>query len=130
MTASSNGLSPLCVLRFSISLTTLLPLMTSPKTTCFLSRCGVGTVVMKNWEPLLDGHLSATAAKQIQHQRTYVPGPALAMLRRNGFSCSTSKFSSSNFSPYMLSPPVPLPWVKSPPWIMNDLMTRWKVEPL
>lgn len=26
-------------------------------------------------------------------------------------------------------PPVPSPLVKSPPWIMNCLMTRWKVEP-
>lgn len=63
-------------------------------------------------------------------QGFHIPGPALAMLNRNGFSCSFSKFSSSNFSPYMLSPPVPLPIVKSPPWIMKDLMTRWKPDPL
>ncbi len=30
----------------------------------------------------------------------------------------------------MDSPPVPLPAVKSPPWIMNCLITRWKLEPL
>lgn len=28
---------------------------TRPKTTCLLSRKGVGTVVMKNWQPLLLG---------------------------------------------------------------------------
>jgi hypothetical protein len=26
-------------------------------------------------------------------------------------------------------PPVPSPLVKSPPWIMKFLMTRWKVDP-
>ena len=30
----------------------------------------------------------------------------------------------------MDSPPVPLPRVKSPPWHMNCVMTRWKAEPL
>ena len=30
----------------------------------------------------------------------------------------------------MLSPPVPLPAVKSPPWHMKPGMTRWKEEPL
>ena len=29
----------------------------------------------------------------------------------------------------MDSPPVPLNAVKSPPWIMKDLMTRWKIDP-
>lgn len=48
--------------------TTPIPFSTLPKTTCFPSRCGVGTVVIKNWEPL-------------------VLGPALAMLRRPGLSC-------------------------------------------
>lgn len=38
---------------FSSSLTTLHPLVTLPKTTCFPSRCDVGTVVMKNCEPLV-----------------------------------------------------------------------------
>jgi hypothetical protein len=32
-------------------------------------------------------------------QSKYVPGPAFAMLNKNGFSCTRSKFSSSNFSP-------------------------------
>ena len=30
----------------------------------------------------------------------------------------------------MLMPPVPLPAVMSPPWIMNSLTIRWKGEPL
>merc|ERR1719227_26702 len=30
----------------------------------------------------------------------------------------------------MLSPPVPLCIVKSPPWIIKSLMTRWKEHPL
>ena len=53
---------------FSSSLTTLHPLVTLPKTTCFPSRCGVGTVVMKNCEPL-------------------VFSPAFAIERRPRLSC-------------------------------------------
>lgn len=30
----------------------------------------------------------------------------------------------------MEAPPVPSPRVKSPPWIMKRLMTRWNTEPL
>lgn len=37
----------------SIALTTSDPLFTSPKTVCLPSSQGVGTVVMKNWEPLV-----------------------------------------------------------------------------
>jgi len=43
------------VLVFSIFLTTSIPSTTLPKTTCLLSRNGVGTVVMKNWEPFVFG---------------------------------------------------------------------------
>jgi hypothetical protein len=32
-----------------------MPSMTLPKTTCLPSRKGVGTVVMKNWDPLPSG---------------------------------------------------------------------------
>jgi hypothetical protein len=39
--------------RFSILRTMDLPERTSPKTTCLPSRWGVGTVVTKNWEPLV-----------------------------------------------------------------------------
>ena len=59
----------------------------------------------------------------------FSPGPELAMESKKGFSCLSVKFSSSNFSPYIDSPPVPSNAVKSPPWIMNDLMTRWKIDP-
>ena len=38
--------------------------------------------------------------------------------------CLSLKFSSANFSPYMLLPPVPLNLVKSPPCIMKLLITR------
>lgn len=53
MVTSWFGLSPGWVGRFSILRTMDLPLRTSPNTTCFPSRCGVGTVVTKNWEPLV-----------------------------------------------------------------------------
>lgn len=53
-------------------LTTPNPFSTWPKITCLPSKCDVGTVVMKNWEPL-------------------VLGPALAMLRRPTLSCCVKK---------------------------------------
>lgn len=43
------------VLVASIFFTTSMPSTTRPKTTCLPSRNGVGTVVMKNWEPLVLG---------------------------------------------------------------------------
>ena len=49
---------------------------TLPKTVCLLSSQGVGTVVMKNWLPL-------------------VFGPALAMLRVKGRSCLKLRSNSS-----------------------------------
>lgn len=48
--------------------TTPIPFNTCPKTTCLPSKWGVGTVVIKNWEPL-------------------VFGPAFAMLSRPTLSC-------------------------------------------
>ncbi|KAH3674279.1 hypothetical protein WICPIJ_009622, partial [Wickerhamomyces pijperi] len=64
----------------SIFLTMSRPSTTSPKTTCLPSNHGHGTVVMKNWEPL-------------------VFGPALAMDNKPGLVCLLEKFSSANFSP-------------------------------
>ena len=55
MVTSLVGLSPGWVGMFSILRTRDLPFSTSPKTTCFPSRCGVGTVVTKNWEPFVPG---------------------------------------------------------------------------
>lgn len=52
--------------------TTPIPFNTCPKTTCLPSKCGVGTVVMKNWEP-------------------FVLGPALAMLSKPTLSCYKDK---------------------------------------
>ena len=51
-----------------------------PKTTWRPSSQAVGTVVMKNWEPL-------------------VSRPALAMERRPGVSCLMVKSSSANLAP-------------------------------
>merc|ERR1719217_1871665 len=65
---------------------------------------------MKNWDP-------------------FVLGPAFAMERRPGVVCLSLKFSSGNIGPYMDSPPVPSPLVKSPPCNMNCGM-RWNLEPL
>lgn len=58
---SSNGLSVLLTLTFSIAWMTSRPDITLPKIVCFLSSQGVVVVVIKNCEP-------------------FVPGPALAML--------------------------------------------------
>ena len=64
---------------------------TLPKTVCLLSSQGVGTVVMKNWLPL-------------------VLGPALAILRVKGRSCRKLRSNSSwNSVPQMDVPPVPSP---------------------
>ncbi len=43
------------VLVISIFLTTSVPSTTLPNTVCFPSRKGVGTVVIKNWDPLVLG---------------------------------------------------------------------------
>lgn len=53
MVTSLVGLSPGWVGRFSILRMMDLPFRTSPNTTCLPSRWGVGTVVTKNWEPLV-----------------------------------------------------------------------------
>ena len=66
------GLALSSVVSSSISCTNSIPLSILPNTTCLPSRCGVGTVVMKNCEP-------------------FVPGPALAMLNRPGRSCCKHK---------------------------------------
>ena len=74
---------------------------------CRLLRCGVGTSVMKNCEPL-------------------VFGPALAIASRPGLSnFFRLENSSSNLYP---GPPVPVP-SGSPPWIMNCGITRWNSVP-
>lgn len=78
MAQSMAGLSPgFVVLVFSIFLTTSMPSTTRPKTTCLLFKNGVGTVVMKNWHPL-------------------VFGPELAMLSNPGWLCLSVKLSSAN----------------------------------
>ena len=54
MVTSWFGLS-LVVLVFSIMWTISMPSTTWPNTTCLLLRKGVGTVVMKNWQPFVFG---------------------------------------------------------------------------
>lgn len=45
----------------SILLTRSIPSITSPKTTCLPSSHGVAIVVMKNWEPFLEGQFFVTS---------------------------------------------------------------------
>jgi hypothetical protein len=91
---------PLPLPQASIALTTLYestsPSGTPPKTTCLPSSHEVTTVVMKNWEPLLN---DVSDSFGIQKGRSYVLGPALAMDRRKGLLWVSLKFSSLNFSP-------------------------------
>ena len=54
-TTSWFGRSSFPVRTFSTFFTTSMPSTTLPKTTCFPFRNGVGTVVMKNWLPLVLG---------------------------------------------------------------------------
>ncbi|KAH3683845.1 hypothetical protein WICPIJ_005219 [Wickerhamomyces pijperi] len=69
--------------------TTDFPWTTLPKTVCLPFKCGDGYVFMKNWEPL-------------------VLGPELAIARLCIVAkVDSSKFSSSNLSPKMDSPPRP-----------------------
>lgn len=67
VTSVAGLLSPLTRV-FSTLCTTSIPSITLPKTTCLLFKNGVGTVVMKNWQPLLSL-------------------PELAMLSKPGVSC-------------------------------------------
>lgn len=52
---SSNGLSLWSVFTFSIAVQTSIPFVTRPNTVCLLSSHGVGTVVIKNCDPLVLG---------------------------------------------------------------------------
>ena len=60
---------------------------------------------MKNWLPL-------------------VSFPEFAMERIPGPSCVKVKFSSGNLSPYIDFPPVPSPFVKSPPCILLKTLVK------
>ncbi len=79
--AGSCGLSNLSVSTFSIAMTTSMPFSTLPNTVCLPSRRGMGTVEMKNCEPLLLG----------------LPA-MLAMLTVPGRSCLSSERNSSSNS--------------------------------
>merc|ERR1711976_785948 len=71
---------PLCDPTASIFLTTSIPSVTLPNTTCFPSSQLVFTVHKKNCDP-------------------FVPGPALAIDKTPGPVCFNVKFSSANFAP-------------------------------
>lgn len=97
MTTFLVGL-PAFVPQDSIFLRTSIPWTTCPNTTCLPSNQSVLAVHKKNWDP-------------------FELGPELAMDSVPGPECFRTKFSSSNFFPYIDLPPVPLWLVKSPPWI-------------
>ena len=94
------------VLVFSILRTISMPSMTFPNTTCFPSRKGVGTVVMKNWEPLVSGpafcvpSLLVQPPEQLRRKKGGGGGFFLekhtAIESNPGLSCLSVKFSSAN----------------------------------
>jgi hypothetical protein len=73
--------------------------LSSPKTTCLPSSQLVTTVVMKNWEPLLQSEKVSLDCVVERKLFSYVLGPALAIERSPGLVCLREKFSSANFSP-------------------------------
>mmetsp|Transcript_90711 Transcript_90711/g.256148 ORF Transcript_90711/g.256148 Transcript_90711/m.256148 type:complete len:221 (+) Transcript_90711:207-869(+) len=80
MMATRSDVFPVLLPTFSILFTTSKPDTTFPKTTCFPSKWGVGTVQMKNCDP-------------------FVLAPELAIDKIPGAVCLILKFSSLNFSP-------------------------------
>ena len=120
-----------------------------PNTTCLPSRCGVGTVVMKNWLPLVLGPGGQRVKREVRTQ--------VALRKRGGSGTSighgqqerhvvlvlkvlvskllavdalawqgggTSRATGSSAAQH--APPVPLWLVKSPPCNMKLGITRWK----
>ena len=62
---STSGLSDAFFGTSSIFLTISIPSVTSPKTTCFPSKCGVSRLVMKNWLPFVPGPGESRTVKMI-----------------------------------------------------------------
>ena len=99
---------PLCEPIASTALTTSMPSITWPKTTCLPSSHEVLTVQRKNLRAArrsrgqtasvgsAGGRRSGLGAS---HWEPFVPGPALAMDRMPGPVCLSLKFSSSNLAP-------------------------------
>ena len=79
--------------RLSICFTRSEPSTTSPNTTWAPSSHEVTTVVMKNWEPLLENVLVIGIGEKL-NGIAYVFFPALAMESKYGLSCLSLKFSS------------------------------------
>jgi len=134
-TRPENSKYSLCLKNFHIAtygltfLTTSMPSTMVPNTTCFPSSQDVLAVQIKNCDPLVLGPALAMLRMPLEIQNVikintesviFSPGPV----------CLRVKFSSWNFSPYIDFPPVPLKFVKSPPWHIKFGMTRWKMEPL
>mmetsp|Transcript_4925 Transcript_4925/g.14019 ORF Transcript_4925/g.14019 Transcript_4925/m.14019 type:complete len:228 (+) Transcript_4925:241-924(+) len=89
------------------------PETSSPNTTCLPSRCGAGASVRNHCEVLL-------FLPELPMDRT----PMRSCLR------CRPRFSSLNLRPVKtLSPPVPLPKMKSPVWAMKPGTTRWNLHP-
>ena len=83
------------------------PLITSPKTTCLPSRWDVGATVMKNWDPFVPGPALACRTSSVLWEQS-ATCKMYTMDSKNGFVWLTRKASSSNLSPYIDSPPVPV----------------------
>ena len=89
--------------------TIFLTSFTLPKTTCLPFNHLVLAVQMKNCKP-------------------FVLAPVFAMDKRPGPVYFRMKFLSSNFSPEMDLPPVPLWHVQSPPWHINPRIILLKQD--
>ena len=96
---------------FSIFIINAIPYLILPKTTCFPFNHYVLFVQIKNYDE-------------------FVFGPALAIDINPGTVCLWMKFSSSNLVPYIDSPPVPSPFVISPPYITKSGIILWNLDPL
>lgn len=86
---SSNGLSILSVLAFSIRVQISIPFMTRPKTVCLLSSQGVGTVVIKTTDDVSNSHDQFPDMDHLKylHWDPFVFGPAFAIETVKGRSC-------------------------------------------
>lgn len=66
--------------------------------------------------------LMGSERRLCNHQEQWRAVLLLTIESTPGPVCFSLKFSSLNVSPYIDSPPVPLPRVKSPPWIHDHLL--------
>lgn len=83
--SSTGRLRPECIIH------------TWPKTTCFPSRWGQFTVVMKNWDPLVFG--PEFAMDSWKNYQRIIKKQSFNPQTKPPVSCFSRKFSSANFSP-------------------------------